>query len=142
MIARTAIFLLFLLGFRTSQAHDPPTFPDPQHGFFGLPVFESPADSAEFMRFRAGLQWEETVTAMDSTSTSCKLVWREDQHGGLWVVSRGDGSTWPRSSGTKRIGPRHDEAHFRTVGGKHGIVITWETPCGLICRTASYYVEE
>lgn len=123
----------------TAQEH---TSPVQQHSYFGLPIFENSADSAEFMQFQAGLQWNETVTSMDSTSISYKLAWRENQHGGLWVVSRGDGSTLARSSTRTRRGPFQGEAHFRTVNGKRGIMVEWETPCGLICRTASYHVEE
>lgn len=138
---RHAIIMLLLLA-NTAQAQDQPTFPDPQHGYFGVPNFENPSDSAEFMQFHAGLRWDGTVTALDTSSTTYKLVWREDQHGGLWVVSRGDGSRLLRKAGITRIGPMHGEGHFRTAGGKRGIMIEWETPCGLICRTASYYVEE
>lgn len=118
------------------------TSPVQQHSYFGLPIFENSADSAEFMQFQAGLLWDETVTAMDSTSISYKLVWRENQHGGLRVVSRGDGSTLAPSSTYMRVGPIHGEGHFRTSTGKRGMVISWETPCGMICRTANYYVEE
>ncbi len=136
-----AHFTLLLLA-NSAQAQDQPAFPDPQHRYFGVPQFENPADSAEFMQFRAGLQWDETITASDTASTTYKLVWRENQHGGLWFVSRGDESTLVRSAGVKHIGPMLGEGHFRTASGKRGILIAWETPCGLICRTASYYVEE
>ncbi|MBX2980271.1 MAG: hypothetical protein KF905_13330 [Flavobacteriales bacterium] len=139
---RSILPLGLLLLANTVQAQDQPTLPDPQHGYFGRPYFENSSDSAEFMDFHAGLQWNETVTALDTTSRTYKLVWRENQHGGLRMVSRGNGSTLVRSTGTVRVGPMHDEGHFRTASGKHGILIAWETPCGMICRTASYYVEE
>ena len=134
-------FSLLLLT-NTAQAQDQPTIPDPQHRYFGVPYFENRADSAEFMQFHAGLQWEESVTEMDTTSRTYKLVWRENQHGGLWMVSRGDGSVLVRSTRSVHIGPLHDEGHFCTASGKHGFMIAWETPCGMICRTTSYYVEE
>lgn len=125
-----------------ANAQDHPTFPDPQHRYFGVPYFENPADSEEFMQFHAGLQWKETVNALDTAISAYKLGWRENQHGGLGLVSRGDGSTLVSTAGVMRIGPMHDEGLFRTASGKRGIMIVWETPCGLICRTAGYYVEE
>ncbi len=136
-----AIITLLILA-NTAQAQGKPNFPDPQQAYFGVPIFENPADSAEFMEFHSGLQWDSVVTALDTSRTTYKLVWRDNQHGGFWMVSRGDGSTLVRSTGTMCIGPMHYEGHFRTASGKRGIMIAWETPCGLICRTASYYVEE
>lgn len=46
-----------------------------------------------------------------------------------------------RSTRSAHIGP-HDDGHFRTASGKHGFMVAWETPCGMICRTTSYHVEE
>ncbi len=68
------------------------------------------------------------------------MLWREDQHGGLWSVSRGDSSLWEARAYESLdlfLG-----VHFETADGRRGVLVVHETPCGLICRNARYYVED
>jgi hypothetical protein len=92
--------------------------------------------------FFEGLVFHEGATRSDTTSLVLRLNWRESQHGGLCIVSRGDGSTLLQQSASRHDDPMHNATYFRTTAGKRGVVIAWEIPCGLICRTANYYVEE
>ena len=68
------------------------------------------------------------------------MLWREDQHGGLWSVSRGDSSLWQaREYESLDLSMVNS---FLTADGRRGVLVVHETPCGLICRNARYYVEE
>lgn len=110
--------------------------------YFGPPLYENAQDSADYIRFRKGLVPVEPKLPTDTTTVIYRMVWRENQHGGLWTVTRGDGSVI-------RARPQHhvfihNEIHlpFRTVDGRRGMVLEHEVPCGMICRSAFYYVEE
>ena len=60
------------------------------------------------------------------------MVWREDQHGGLWSVSRGDSSVWQAreyaSLDPFMGGP------FVTADGRRGVLVVHETPCGYLSQ--------
>jgi len=110
------------------------------HAYFGPASFASATDSADFSRFRNGLRTAHLTGTTDTAKVQYRLVWREDQHGGLWTVSRGDSSVWQR---------REFEAldlfmggPFVTADGRRGMLVVHEIPCGLICRKAWYYVED
>jgi|688.fasta_scaffold43703_7 hypothetical protein len=135
--------LLLLMHVCQVSAREPSSsfLPD-QPPLFGPCFFESPEDSVRFTRFFEGLVFHEGATRSDTTSLVLRLNWRESQHGGLCIVSRGDGSTLLQQSASRHDDPMHNATYFRTTAGKRGVVIAWEIPCGLICRTANYYVEE
>ena len=110
------------------------------HAYFGPASFETPQDSADFLHFRKGLRTVQPTNTKDTTKVQYRMVWREDQHGGLWSVSRGDSSVWQA--------PEYESLdlslvnHFETADGRRGLLVVLDTPCGLICRNAWYYVEE
>jgi len=110
------------------------------HAYFGPASFESPQDSADFLHFRKGLRTVQPTNTKDTTKVQYRMVWREDQHGGLWSVSRGDSSVW-QARGYESLdlfmgGP------FVTAEGRRGVLVVHDIPCGLICRNTWYYVEE
>ena len=76
----------------------------------------------------------------DTTKVQYSMLWREDQHGGLWSVSRGDSSVWQarahESLDVFMGGP------FVTADGRRGVLVVYDITCGLICRNAWYYVVE
>ena len=110
------------------------------HAYFGPASFETPQDSAAFLHFRKGLRNVHPTNTKDTTKVQYRMVWREDQHGGLWSVSRGDGTLWPA--------PEYDSLNFfagqpfLTADGRRGVLVVQDIPCGLLCRNAWYYVEE
>ena len=130
--------LSFLLLFPLlAHAQEPlPTFQDEFP--FGHPHWASEADSADYSAFRKAISMvEETLETM---SGDYREVWRVGEHGGLAMVSRGDGSLW-RIEGTSIIG-LFMHIPFRMADGRRGFMVVHETPCGLICRDTVYYVEE
>ena len=110
------------------------------HAYFRSASFETPQDSADFLRFRNGLRMVQPTSTKDTAMVRHRMVWREDQHGGQWSVSRGDSSVWqPHAYEALDLfmgGP------FVTADGRRGMLVVHDTPCGLICRNAWYYVEE
>ena len=76
--------------------HAQDTLPDlmADHAYFGPAWYKNTTDSAEFSRFRKGLRTVRPAGTKDTTQVRYRMVWREDQHGGLWSVSRGDSSVW------------------------------------------------
>ena len=131
--------LLLLVPFMGHAQDTLPSFMADQ-GSFGPARYKYATDSADFWRFRNGLRTVRPAGTKDTTQVRYRMVWREDQHGGLWSVSRGDSSVW--------------QAHeyesldlfmgvpFVTAEGRRGVLVVHEIPCGLICRHAWYYVEE
>ena len=110
------------------------------HAYFGPAWFENSQDSADFVHFRKGLRTVQPTGTKDTTMVHYRMVWQENQHGGLWSVSRGDSSVWQaRAYETLDLfmgGP------FVTADGRRGVLVVHDTPCGLICRNAYYYVED
>jgi hypothetical protein len=109
------------------------------HHYFGPVHFANAKDSAEFTQFRKGVR---TIgrTLPIGTTTHYRMVWQENQHGGLWSVGRGDGSL-PKYAPNEEF-ELFIRLPFLTPEGRRGLMIVHEIPCGLICRTAWYYVEE
>ena len=64
------------------------------HAYFGPARYANATDSADFSQFRNGLRTVQPTGTKDTTQVRYRMVWREDQHGGLWSVSRGDSSLW------------------------------------------------
>lgn len=110
----------------------------PRWPAFGPTYLVSPEDSADFTAFHAGISMEEETLEM--TSGDYRAVWRVGEHGGVTVVSRGDGSLH-HFEGSSIIG-LFMHLPFRMADGRRGVKVVHETPCGLICRDTVYYVEE
>lgn len=133
----TAILLLFLPCIGLAQDPLPPFMDD--HLYFGSARYANAQDSADFMRFRSGLTMD-TLARTTDTKVHYRMLWQEDQHGGMWRVGRGDSSLWQ-----VRAYESLDHfmgAPFVTADGRRGVLVVHEMPCGLICRTAWYYVED
>lgn len=132
-----AILFLFLPCIALAQEPLPHLMDD--HLYFGVPRYAQATDSAEFMRFRSGLKVD-TLSRTADTTVRYRLLWQEDQHGGLWMVSRGDSSLW-EALAFDPLDPFMG-GPFVTADGQRGVLVVHEMPCGLICRNAWYYVEE
>ena len=136
---RPALHLLFLLPF-FAQAQDPVAPPQTDHWFHGPAYFENAQDSAAFMQFRYGLAADATLPT--DTTTQYRMLWRENQHGGMTLLSRGDSSLIKAPVHRGFSVYSETSIPFRTADGRRVLVLTHEVPCGLICRTTWYYVEE
>lgn len=122
--------------------HAQDTLPDlmADHAYFRPARYMNATDSADFSRFRNGLRTVRPAGTKDTTKVQYRMVWREDQYGGLWSVSRGDSSVWQArdyESLDLFMG-----VPFVTAEGRRGVLVVHDIPCGLICRHAWYYVEE
>lgn len=132
--------IVLLLAFQT-RAQD--TLPPPMsdHFYFGPVHFASVQDSADFVQFRKGLRWEEAAPTSDTTTIRYRMEWAENLHGGMAMITRGEGSL--RLTVENRpldwFGSRH---HYRTADGRRGVLVVHDIPCGLVCRDSWYYVEE
>jgi len=110
------------------------------HAYFGPARFANATDSADFSQSRNRLRSVPPTGTKDTTKVRYRMVWREDQHGGLWSVSRGDSSLWEARAYESLdlfLG-----VHFETADGRRVVMVVHETPCGLICRNARYYMED
>ena len=131
--------LLLLVPF---MGHAQDTLPNylADHLYFGPAQYENATDSAAFWHFRNGLRTFDPTTTKDTTMVQYRMVWQVDQHGGLWSVSRRDGTVWQA--------PEYESLNFfvgqpyLTAEGRRGVLVVHDTPCGLICRNAWCYVEE
>ncbi len=136
------LFLASLLLLMPYIGHAQDTLPNvmADHAYFGPIWFANATDSADFSQFRNGLRTVQPTGTKDTTVVRYRMLWREDQHGGRWSVSRGDSSLWQaRAYETLDLfmgGP------FVTADGRRGVLVVHETPCGLICRNAYCYVED
>ncbi|MBK8498052.1 MAG: hypothetical protein IPL52_04360 [Flavobacteriales bacterium] len=110
------------------------------HAYFGPASFRDPQDSADFLHFRKGLRTVQPTGTKDTTNVQYRMVWREDQHGGLWSVSRGDSSLWQARAYESL--DLFMGGTFVTADGRRGVLVVHDIPCGLICRNARYYVED
>ncbi len=109
------------------------------HHYFGPARYASPRDSLDFTRFRQGLTIESSGI---DTSLTYRLIWREDQHGGSWTVSREDGSATLAPTEAMIINGFQLHTSFRTAEGQRGVLVSFDRPCAMICRSARYYVQE
>ena len=130
------ILLLFPL---FAHAQDTPTTFQDDH-LFGPTYWASAADSVDFTAFLSALQLTDPGQDGDSTSVTYHLVWRKNQHGGVAVVSRGDGSAL-RVAARTLIG-FYENHPFHMPDGRRGVVMIHDEPCALICRDTVYYVED
>ena len=134
--------LMALLLFVPFIGHAQDTLPNyvADHPYFGPASFANATDSADFLHFRKGLRKVEPTMHKDTTKVQYRMLWREDQHGGRWSVSRGDSSVWQAREYESL--DLFMDVHFVTTDGRRGVLVGHDTPCGLICRNAWYYVEE
>lgn len=122
------------------HAQDPLTVLYDEHFHFNPMLFENPDDSAAYAQFRKGLQ--RTDLDAETGTANYRMVWREHQQGGVHTVSRGDGTTVMPTRYVSGVDELTSYTHFRTADGRQGILVSYERPCALICRSVVYYVEE
>jgi hypothetical protein len=79
---------------------------------------------------------------VESPESGYLLVWVTSKHGGLFAVTRGDGSAPALSRKNILGGAKEFALPFRTANCKRGLWIVSDIPCGLICRTMWYNAEE
>ena len=133
--------LLLLL---TTCAHAQPGGQVYQPLLYDVPIiFENPEDSADFARFREGLQMlgQPTETG-DGGQGRYRLVWQDQLQGGLRMVTRGDGQRLKEQGLATPMVFGPFSSHFRTADGRRGVMVTHEWPCALVCVVTSYYMEE
>ncbi|MBK9763277.1 MAG: hypothetical protein IPO87_07910 [Flavobacteriales bacterium] len=137
--SRRALRLLFFLSV-FAQAQEPTAPPLKDHTFHGPAYFENAKDSTDFMQFRNGLAADASLPT--DTTTQYHMLWRENQHGGMSLLSRGDSSLIKAPVHGAFSVYSETSIPFRTADGRRVLVLTHEVPCGLICRSTWYYVEE
>lgn len=142
MIIHTASCALLLLsvGVVYSQERSVPVgLARPTH----RPVaFANPADSMDYVHFMNGLQHMDLGTSVEGSVSGYRLVWITSEHGGMIVASCGNGSAPALREKDLLSGAQEFALPFRTSEGKRGLSVVSDIPCGLICRTVWYYVEE
>ncbi|MEZ4788957.1 MAG: hypothetical protein R2811_02960 [Flavobacteriales bacterium] len=136
---RTTLPFALLLS-AVMHAQDPLTVLYDEHFHFGPMLYENLEDSAAYAQFRKGLQRADPD--VESADSHYRMVWREHQQGGRHTVSRGDGTTVMPTRGDSGVDEFFLYAHFRTADGRDVILVTYERPCAMICRSAIYYVAE
>lgn len=104
--------------------------------------FPEPKDSAEFFHFRNGLKMTAPSSATDTTTIHYRMVWREVLRGGFGTVTRGDGQALEHRARAAILLYDQTTYLFTTADGRRGVVMIFEEPCGLVCRSVLYYVEE
>ncbi len=112
----------------------PPARPPPVY-------YEQPTDSADFQRFIASLSFATTAEVPGAMPRCYTEVWRIAEHGGLSIVTRGDGSALTLPAGPFDSDTWSASLAFVTPEGRHGLLRMSEYPCAMICRTAVYYLE-
>lgn len=104
--------------------------------------FPEPQDRAEFVAFRSGLKMADPQATTNTTTIRYHQAWSEELRGGLVTVKRGNGNTLEYRAMAaislldKMFYP------FTSSDGRRGVVMIVEEPCGLVCRSMWYYVEE
>ncbi len=101
-----------------------------------------PADSAAFGQFIRGMRPMDLGDPEQGQASGYRLAWVVSEHGGPTAVTRSDGSAPALRDKHTLIGPIEFALPFRTAAGKRGLSIVSDIPCGLICRTTWYFVEE
>ena len=139
LMRRTTLFFALLLS-AVMHAQDPLMVLNDEQFHFGPLLFANPEDSAAYAQFRKGLQRAEPD--VEPADSHYRMVWREHQQGGRHTVSRGDGTTVMPTRGDSGVDELFLYTHFRTADGRQGVLVSYERPCALICRSAIYYVAE
>jgi len=132
--------LLLSIGAACGQAGSVPT--RPEEAFHGPAFFASVADSSDYVQFMSGMQRADLGTMVEGPVSGYRLVWITSEHGGIFGATRGDGSAPASRERTMQLINREFVLPFRTAEGKRGLSVVSDIPCGLICRTVWYYVEE
>lgn len=133
-----AYFLVFIpcLG----HAQETPEVIVAEHRFFGRHYYQCAQDSADFAQFLKDLRFVDGSMPTDTVATTYRLQWIMSEHGGMSIISRGDSSILQHEP--KLSWGLFPSLPFRLTDGRRGVQVVHEIPCGLICRTANYYVEE
>lgn len=100
------------------------------------------ADSAAFGRFIRGMRPGGLGDTAQRHVSGYRLAWIVSEHGGFASVSRGDGTAPAQHDRNTLLIGQELSFPFRTAEGKRGLGVVSDIPCGLICRTTWYYVEE
>jgi hypothetical protein len=100
------------------------------------------ADSAAFGQFIRAMRPGDLGDPAQSSVSEYRLAWIVSEHGGLAAVTRGDGTAPAQHDRNMLLIGQEFVFPFRTADGKHGLSVVSDIPCGLICRTTWYYVEE
>lgn len=142
MIIHTTTCALLLLSISAAcgQAGSVPA--RPERAFHGPTLFAIAADSADYVQFMSGMQRADLGTVVEGPVSGYRLVWITSEHGGMIGVTRGDGSAPASRDRNMQLIDREFVLPFRTAEGKRGLSVVSDIPCGLICRTVWYYVEE
>ncbi len=134
--------LAYLLAFVPclGQAQGTPTSIAAEHHFLGRSYYQNAQDSADFARFWKQQRFVHGSMLTDTVDTSYRLQWIVSEHGGISSITRGDSSILqyePDSSWGL-----FPNLHFRLADGRRGVQVVHEIPCGLICRSTLYYIED
>lgn len=136
------LLLAYLLAFVPcfGQAQGTPTSIAAEHHFLGRPYYENAQDSADFARFCMDLRFVEGTLLTDTVDTAYRLQWIVSEHGGSSSISRGDSSILQHEP-TSSWG-LFPSLSFQLADGRRGVQVFHEIPCGLICRSTLYYIED
>ncbi|MFN6116691.1 MAG: hypothetical protein ACK46G_00735 [Flavobacteriales bacterium] len=134
---------LLAFALATNASAQEPTHPS---GQFAVPHIHDAhvdaADSAAFGQFVRSMRPIDPDEATKNNVSGYRLAWILSEHGGIAVLTRGDSSAPAQHERNVLQGGQEFVLPFRTAGGKHGLCIVSDIPCGLICRTTWYFVEE
>lgn len=144
MLLRRTLLPFLLLSFNL-QAQDTLQAALDQYARSDRVWFPDPADSADFVAFRTGLNMATRDAVADTTTILYHQVWREELHGGFVTVTRGDGHALkyradPGSS--SGAGPFLLTYRITNAEERRGLLMIVEQPCGMVCRNMWYYLED
>lgn len=142
MLIHTTTCALFFLSISAAYGQAGSVPARPAHAFHGPTVFASAAGSTDYLQFMSGMQRTDLGTPVEGPVSGYRLVWITSEHGGMVAATRGDGSAPAQRETDLLSGAREFALPFRTAEGKRGLSVVSDIPCGLICRTTWYYVEE
>lgn len=134
--------LVLLLVIAPCFGHAQDTLPPvvEEHRLFGRPYYPNVQDSADFTQFWKDLRFAKGTWPSDTVANTYRLRWIVDEHGGSSSISRGDSGILHHEPGTPW--DFFLSQPFQLADGRRGLQLAHEIPCGLICRTTWYYVED
>ncbi len=105
--------------------------------------FAEPLDSSDFQRFIRSLRADDGPPDVGGTPKRYRQVWMVSEHGGLSMVSRGNGEVITLEAERPIVDIFENSfLNMLTSDGRSCIARFWERPCAMLCRTTTYYVEE
>ena len=134
--------LAYLLAFVPclGQAQGTPASIAAEHHFLGRLYYQNAQDSADFTRFRQDLRFVDGSAPTDTVDTTYRLQWIVSEHGGMSIINRGDSSILQHEPASSwGLFP---SLSFQLADGRRGVQVFHEIPCGLICRSTLYYIED